>query len=80
LNSPAKLTTLSITDAVKSYGKVIKQQSLSPSSLKQTQLHLSQMVGQFSIKWRCVGVIKIVLRVIKDDEEFAGIVGLEKAD
>jgi len=38
------------------------------------------MVGQFSIKWRCVGVIKIVLRDIKDDEGFADIVGLEKAD
>ena len=48
LNSPAKLKPLSITDAVGSYAKVIKQRSLRPSSLKQTQLHLSQLAGQFS--------------------------------
>ena len=48
LNSPVKLTPLSITDAVGSYAKVIKQRSLRPSSLKQTQLHLSQLAGQFS--------------------------------
>ena len=48
LNSPAKLTPLSIPDAVGSYAKVIKQLSLRPSSLKQTQLHLSQLAGQFS--------------------------------
>jgi hypothetical protein len=48
LNSPVKLTPLSITDAVGRYAKVIKQRSLRPSSLKQTQLHLSQLAGQFS--------------------------------
>ena len=48
LNSPAKLNPLSITDAVGSYAKVIKQRSLRPSSLKQTQLHLSQLTEQFS--------------------------------
>ena len=48
LNSPAKLKPLSITDAVGKYAKVIKQRSLRPSSLKQTQLHLSQLAGQFS--------------------------------
>ena len=48
LNSPAKLKPLSITDAVGSYAKVIKQRSLRPSSLKQIQLHLSQLAGQFS--------------------------------
>ena len=48
LNSPAKLTPLSITDAAGSYAKVIKQRSLRHSSLKQIQLHLSQLAGQFS--------------------------------
>ncbi|MDC0309036.1 hypothetical protein OAL38_01195 [bacterium] len=48
LISPAKLKPLSIPDAVESYAKVIKQRSLRPSSLKQTQLHLSQLAGQFS--------------------------------
>ena len=48
LNSPAKLTPLPIPDAVGRYAKVIKQRSLRPSSLKQTQLHLSQLAGQFS--------------------------------
>ena len=48
LNSPAKLNPLSITDAVGRYAKVIKQRSLRPSSLKQIQLHLSQLAGQFS--------------------------------
>ena len=48
LNSPAKLTPLSIPDAVETYAKVIKQRSLRPSSLKQTQIHLSQLTGQFS--------------------------------
>ena len=48
LNSPVKLTPLSITDAVGSYAKVIKQRSLRPSSLKQTQLHLSQLAEKFS--------------------------------
>ena len=48
LNSPAKLNPLSITDAVGRYTKVIKQRSLRPSSLKQIQLHLSQLAGQFS--------------------------------
>ena len=48
LNSPAKLNPLSITDAVGSYAKVIKQRSLRHSSLKQTQLHLSQLTEQFS--------------------------------
>jgi len=48
LNSPAKLKPLSITDAVGRYAGVIKQRSLRPSSLKQTQLHLSQLARQFS--------------------------------
>ena len=48
LNSPAKLKPLSITDAVGRYAWVIKQRSLRPLSLKQTQLHLSQLAGQFS--------------------------------
>ena len=48
LNSPAKLKPLSITDAVGSYAKVIKQRSLRPSSLKQIQLHLSQLAEKFS--------------------------------
>ena len=48
LNSPAKLIPLSIPDAVETYAKVIKQRSLRPSSLKQTQIHLSQLTGQFS--------------------------------
>jgi site-specific recombinase XerD len=48
LNSPAKLNPLSITDAAGKYAEVIKQRSLRPSSLKQTQLHLSQLTGQFS--------------------------------
>ncbi|MDC0309541.1 hypothetical protein OAL72_02195, partial [bacterium] len=48
LISPAKLKPLSIPDAVESYAKVIKQRSLRPSSLKQSQLHLSQLAGQFS--------------------------------
>ena len=48
LNSPAKLIPLSIPDAVETYTKVIKQRSLRPSSLKQTQIHLSQLTGQFS--------------------------------
>ena len=48
LNSSTKLTPISISDAVKSYSKVIKQRSLRPSSLKQIQLHLSQLAGQFS--------------------------------
>ena len=48
LNSPAKLNPLSIPDAVERYAKVIKQRSLRPSSLKQIQLHLSQLAEQFS--------------------------------
>jgi len=48
LNSPVKLTPLSITDAVGRYAKVIKQRSLRPSSLKQIQLHLSQLAEKFS--------------------------------
>ena len=48
LNSPAKLNPLSIPDADGGYAKVIKQRSLRPSSLKQTQLHLSQLAEKFS--------------------------------
>ena len=48
LNSPVKLTPLPIPDAVGRYAKVIKQRSLRPSSLKQIQLHLSQLAEKFS--------------------------------
>ena len=50
LNSPAKLKPLSIPDAVESYAKVIKQRSLRPSSLKQIQLHLSQLPDSSPIR------------------------------
>jgi site-specific recombinase XerD len=50
LNSPAKLTPLSITDTVGRYSEVIKRRSLRPSSLKQTQLHLSQLAREFHDK------------------------------
>ena len=45
---PCPTNPLPIPDAVGRYAKVIKQRSLRPSSLKQTQLHLSQLAGQFS--------------------------------
>ena len=45
LNSPAKLIPLPIPDAVGKYAKVIKQRSLRPSSLKQTQLkHQNKLI------------------------------------
>ena len=50
LNSPAKLIPLPIPDAVGRYAKVIKQRSLRPSSLKQTQINLSQLAREFPDK------------------------------
>ena len=50
LNSPAKLNPLSITNAAKKYAEVIKRRSLRPSSLKQTQINLSQLAREFPDK------------------------------
>jgi len=50
LDTPAKLTPLSITDAAKKYAEVIKRRSLRPSSLKQTQINLSQLAREFPDK------------------------------
>jgi hypothetical protein len=50
LDTPAKLNPLSITDAAGKYAEVIKRRSLRPSSLKQTQINLSQLAREFPDK------------------------------